>query len=63
LNQIPARALGPGESWTHPLRFVEGVRLTGASLIVTWKRGLDYLVPGAGNPLVQRHTRLALPAS
>lgn len=63
LNQIPERALGPGESWTHTLRFAEGVRLEGGSLLVTWKRGLDYLVPGAGNPLVQRRTRLALPAS
>ena len=63
LNQIPERALGPGESWTHPLRFADTARLQGGSLIVTWKRALDYLVPGAGNPLVQRHTRLALPAS
>ena len=61
VNQIPERALGPGESWTHTLRFAEGVPIEGGSLIVTWKRGLDYLVPGAGNPLVQRHTRLALP--
>jgi hypothetical protein len=63
LNQIPERALGPGESWTLPLRFADTARLQGGSLVVTWKRGLDYLVPGAGNPLVQRHTRLALPAS
>jgi len=63
VNQIPERALGPGETWTHTLRFAEGVPIEGGSLIVTWKRGLDYLVPGAGNPLVQRHTRLALPAS
>jgi len=63
LNQVPERALGPGESWTHSLRFADSARLAGGSLIVTWKNGLDYLVPGAGNPLVQRHTRLALPAS
>ena len=63
LNEVPERALGPGESWTHPLRFADTVPVSGGSLIVTWKRGLDYLVPGAGNPLVQRHTRLALPAS
>lgn len=63
LNQVPERALGPGESWTHPLQFDGAARLEGGSLMVTWKRGLDYLVPGAGNPLVQRHTRLALPAS
>ncbi len=63
LSQVPERALGPGESWTLPLRFSDTALLEGGSLIVTWKRGLDYLVPGAGNPLVQRHTRLALPAS
>jgi hypothetical protein len=63
LNEVPDRVLGPGESWIHTLRFAEGTRIEGGSLIVTWKRGLDYLVPGAGNPLVQRHTRLALPAS
>lgn len=62
LNQVPERALGPGESWTHLLRFADTVPIKGGSLIVTWKHVMDYLVPGAGNPLVQRHTRLALPA-
>lgn len=63
MNRIPDRALGPGESWTYPLRFADTVRVNGGSLIVTWKHAMDYLVPGAGNPLVQRHTRLALPTS
>ncbi len=60
-NRVPDRGLGPGESWTHELRFDPGVALAGAALAVTWKPGLHYLVPGAGNPLVQRRTRLGLP--
>ena len=62
MNEVPHRAVGPGQSWQHTLKFPVGVNPLGASLVVTWKNGLDYLVPGAGNPLVQRHTRLALPA-
>lgn len=62
MNQVPHRPVGPGESWQHTLKFPVEASPTGASLMVTWKSGLDYLVPGAGNPLVQRHTRLALPA-
>lgn len=60
LNQVPNRPLMPDERWSYELKFPETVDPSGASLVVTWKRGLDYLVPGAGNPLVQRHTRLAL---
>lgn len=30
--------------------------------VVTGDGGLDYLVPGWGNPLVQRQRRLALPS-
>jgi hypothetical protein len=60
-NEIPHRPVGPEESWEHTLEFPAGVNPTGATLEVTWKNKLDYLVPGAGNPLVQRHTRLALP--
>lgn len=60
LNSVPDSALGAGQTWTHELRFPESVNPQGASLVVTWKPGLDYLVPGAGNPLVQRRTALAL---
>jgi len=63
LNQVPHRSVGPEESWLYTLRFPEAVELTGASLMVTWKSGIDYLVPGAGNPMVQSHTRLALTPS
>jgi hypothetical protein len=60
-NQVPDSALRAGASWTLELHFRAQPQPTGAALIVTWKGGLDYLVPGAGNPLVQRRHRLALP--
>ncbi len=62
-NGVPDRALRAGESWTHELHFPAGAQLTGAVLLVSWKSGIDYLVPGAGNPLVQRRRRLALPSA
>jgi hypothetical protein len=61
VNQVPDSALRAGESWTHELHFPVQPQTSGATLVVTWKDGLDYLVPGAGNPLVQRRHRLALP--
>jgi hypothetical protein len=60
-NQVPDRALLAGESWNHDLEFPAGANPAGGELIVTWKPGLDYFVPGSGNPLVQRYRRLALP--
>jgi len=60
-NAVPDRALLAGESWTHELHFPAGATPNGATLLVSWKPGIDYLVPGAGNPLVQRRRRLALP--
>jgi hypothetical protein len=52
-----------GQSWTHELHFPRVARTEGAQLIVTWGGWLDYLVPGEGNPLVQRQRRLALPSA
>ena len=60
LNRVPDVPLAAGHSAAHELRFPLDVRPEGAVLIVTWDRGLDYLVAGAGNVLVQRRTRLAL---
>jgi hypothetical protein len=60
-NQVPNRALLAGESWNQDLEFPAGANPAGAELIVTWKPGPDYFVPGSGNPLVQRYRRLALP--
>ncbi|HTL05724.1 MAG TPA: hypothetical protein VL241_08245 [Gemmatimonadales bacterium] len=61
LNEVPDRPLQAGESWTHQLHFPAAAQAAGASLLVSWKPGLDYLVPGSGNPFVQQHRRLALP--
>jgi hypothetical protein len=63
VNQVPDSALRAGESWTHELHFPSAANPAGALLLVSWKPGLDYLVPGAGNPLVQRRRRLALPVA
>jgi len=60
-NQVPDRPLLAGETWNHDLEFPAGANPAGGELIVTWKPGLDYFVPGSGNPLVQRYRRLALP--
>ena len=60
-NSIPDTALPAGASWDYELRFPAAASVAGGVLIVTWDSGLDYLVPGAGNPLVQRQRHLALP--
>jgi hypothetical protein len=62
LNAVPDLPLRAGESRSHLLRFPAGASAATAELIVTWNGWLDYFVPGAGNPLVQRQRRLALPA-
>lgn len=61
LNQVPDAPLPAGTESAFELRFPREVNPAGAVLIVTWDSGLDYLVPGAGNILVQRRRRLALP--
>jgi hypothetical protein len=61
LNDVPESPLLAGESRSHLVRFPAGDRAGSAELIVTWNGWLDYFVPGAGNPLVQRQRRLALP--
>ncbi len=63
INTVPDSALRAGATWDHELRFPSGVRPAGAVLMVTWDRWLDLFVPGAGNPLVQRRQRLALPTT
>lgn len=61
-NSVPDTALRAGASWEFELRFPAEAKPDGSVLIVTWDGALDYLVPGAGNPLAQRQRRLALPA-
>ncbi|HLB54593.1 MAG TPA: hypothetical protein VJK71_05755, partial [Gemmatimonadales bacterium] len=51
LNGVPDTALHAGQSRIYELRFPGAVEPEGAKLVVSWKGGLDYLVPGAGNPL------------
>jgi hypothetical protein len=63
INQVPDSALRAGDSWTHELHFPAEAKPAGGMLMVSWKPGIDYLVPGAGNPLVQRRRRLALPSA
>jgi hypothetical protein len=62
-NPVSSEPLLAGQVRTEELRFPGGGGPQGAELIVTWGGWLDYLVPGAGNPLVQRRRRLALPAA
>ena len=61
-NSVPPAdsALRAGESWTWELHFPAEAQTAGAVLLVSWKGNLDYFVPGAGNPLVQRRRQLAL---
>lgn len=61
-NSVPDTALRAGASWDYELVFPKAAKAAGSVLIVTWDGTLDYLVPGSGNPLVQRQRRLALPA-
>ena len=61
LNQVPDLPLTAGAESTVELRFPQEARAPGSVLIVTWDGRLDYLVPGQGNPMVQRKRRLALP--
>jgi hypothetical protein len=61
VNRIPDNPLAAGAESSFELRFPREAHAAGAVLIVTWDGGLDYLVPGSGNILVQRRRRLALP--
>jgi hypothetical protein len=62
-NQIPDLPLEAGANRDFELRFAAPAAANGSTLVVTWDSSLDYLVPGAGNPLVQARRRLALPAA
>jgi hypothetical protein len=59
-NSLPDSALRAGQSWTWELHFPAEAQTAGAVLLVSWRGNLDYFVPGAGNPLVQRRRQLAL---
>lgn len=60
-NPLPDTPLAAGTERSFELLFAADARPRGATLLVSWGNGLDLLVPGAGNSLVQRKRRLALP--
>ncbi|MEO8450461.1 MAG: hypothetical protein ABI647_11750 [Gemmatimonadota bacterium] len=57
---VIAEPLRAGETMERELHFALPAEAAEPRLIVTWKGGIDYLVPGEGNPLVQRRSSLAL---
>ncbi len=62
IDRVPEEPLRAGDSVRRVLHFAAGGKPDTASLIVTWGNKLDLLVPGRGNPLVQRRQRLIIPA-
>ena len=50
---------GAGESRTHPVQFAVPPDAGPVRIMVSWG-GLDYLIPGPQNPLVQRRASLAV---
>ena len=59
LEPVPDAPLGPGEVRTHPLHFDVPVNAGPVRVVVSWD-GLDYLIPGPQNPLVQQRATLAI---
>ena len=55
-----AEPIHPGEIVERDFRFSLPPGAAAPRLVVTYDGWLDYLVPGAGNPLVQRRARLDL---
>ncbi len=60
LGRLPGDELRAGESTTRTLHFPLPPDARLPHVRVTWARWLDYLVPGPGNPLVQRKASLEL---
>ena len=59
VEPVPDAPLGPGEVRTHPIRFDIPVSAGPVRMAVSWD-GLDYLIPGPQNPLVQQRATLAI---
>jgi hypothetical protein len=59
LEPVPDAPLGAGESRTHPVRFDVAPGAGPVRIMVSWG-GLDYLIPGPQNPLVQQRAALAI---
>lgn len=60
VEPLPRNELRAGETVTHTLRFPVPDEATAPRVTVTWARWIDWLVPGPGNPLVQRKVLLDL---
>jgi hypothetical protein len=58
-----AEPLGPGATIEREFRFAVPAEAPAPTLVVSQGGWLDYLLPGRGNPLAQRRTRLALGAT
>ena len=59
LEPVPDAPLTAGETRRHALRFAVPPSAGPVRLVVTWD-GLDYLIPGPQNPLVQRRVGLVV---
>ena len=59
LEPVPDAPLGPGETRTHAVSFDVPVNAGPVRVVVSWD-GLDYLIPGPQNPLVQQRATLAI---
>jgi hypothetical protein len=60
LEPLPRNELRAGETATHTLRFPVPDDAAALRVTVTWASWLDWLVPGPGNPMVQRKAALEL---
>ena len=62
-ERLPRSELPAGAIATHTLHFPLPADAASPRVTVTWARWLDYVVPGPGNPLVQRKVSLELAAA
>jgi len=60
VEPLPHNELRAGETATHTLRFPVPDDAVAPRITVTWAGWLDWLVPGPGNPMVQRKATLEL---
>jgi len=60
ISGIAAGSLAAGEAIIQEYRFAVAPEVTSPRLVASYHGWMDYLVPGQGNPLVQRRVGLAL---
>lgn len=61
-ERLPRNELPAGATATHTLHFPLPADVASPRVTVTWAGWLDYVVPGPGNPLVQRKVSLEVAA-